>query len=78
MSSDEAPVQFDADTAMSVREEIPGFGHAIELRVYRCDGVLHLDWWYDTRRIESAVGGVARRAVPGALIELTREAIVGR
>ena len=28
-------VQFDADTAMPVREAIPGLGHAVELRVYR-------------------------------------------
>ena len=54
VSSDEAPVQFDADTAMPVREAIPGLGHAVELRVYRSAGVLHLDWWYDTRRVEPA------------------------
>ncbi|OOK83899.1 phthiocerol synthesis polyketide synthase type I PpsE domain protein [Mycobacterium kansasii] len=36
---------------MPVRETIPGLGHAIELRAYRSGGSLHLDWWYDTRRI---------------------------
>ena len=53
-SSDDAPVQFDSDTAMPVREAIPGLGHAVELRVYRSAGVLHLDWWYDSRRLEPA------------------------
>ena len=43
----------------------PGLGHAIELRVYRTAGVLHLDWWYDSRRLEPADGGIACRAVPG-------------
>ncbi|HET9875176.1 MAG TPA: hypothetical protein VFQ37_05350, partial [Mycobacterium sp.] len=33
---------------------IPGLGHPIELRAYRSAGVLHLDWWHDRRRIESA------------------------
>jgi phthiocerol/phenolphthiocerol synthesis type-I polyketide synthase E len=60
---------------MPVREAIPGLGHAIELRVYRSAGVLHLDWWYDTRRVEadtaqSFAGGFAK-----ALMELTREAL---
>ncbi len=36
--SDDAPVQFDADTAMPVRDAVPGLGHAIELRVYRSIG----------------------------------------
>ncbi len=76
VSSDEAPIQFDADTARSLREEIPGFGHAVELRAYRCDGVLHLDWWYDRRRIESSVAESLADGFSRALMELTREAIV--
>ena len=50
----EGPVQFDMDPAMPVREMLPGMGHAIELRVYRTSGLLHLDWWFDTRRLEPA------------------------
>ena len=76
MSSDEAPIQFDADTARSLREAIPGFGHAVELRAYRCDGVLHLDWWYDRRRIESTVAESLADGFSRALMELIREAIV--
>ncbi|MGB8207956.1 MAG: condensation domain-containing protein, partial [Mycobacterium sp.] len=75
LSSDDAPVQFDTDTAMPVRDPIPGLGHAIELRIYRASGALHLDWWHDTRRIDrvslqSLAGGFAE-ALPG----LVREAI---
>lgn len=73
--SDDAPVQLDTDTAMPVREAIPGLGHAVELRVYRSGGVLHLDWWYDTRRLgPTAVESLARQ-FPATLMELTREAL---
>jgi phthiocerol/phenolphthiocerol synthesis type-I polyketide synthase E len=73
--SDDAPVQFDADMAMPVREGIPGLGHAVELRVYRFAGALHLDWWYDTRRlgppaVESLVG-----QFQATLMDLTREVL---
>ena len=63
LSSGDAPIQFDTDTAMPVREAIPGLGHAVELRVYRSAGVLHLDWWYDTRRLEPALARIACRGV---------------
>ena len=73
--ADDAPVTLDTDTAMPVRETIPGLGHAVELRVYRAAGVLHLDWWYDSRRLgPTAVESLADR-FSTALIELTREAI---
>ena len=32
---EDVAVQFDSDTALPVREAIPGLGHAIELRVFR-------------------------------------------
>ncbi|RRR45514.1 acyltransferase domain-containing protein [Mycolicibacter terrae] len=74
-SAGDAPVQFDPDIAMPVREALPGLGHALELRAYRTAGVLHLDWWYDSRRIEESV---VRGIVDGfstAVMELVREAI---
>jgi phthiocerol/phenolphthiocerol synthesis type-I polyketide synthase E len=71
----DAPVQFDADTVMPVRETIPGLGHAIELRVYRAAGVLHLDWWYDSRRIDPARARTLADAFSSALMELTQEVI---
>jgi phthiocerol/phenolphthiocerol synthesis type-I polyketide synthase E len=75
LSSEDAPVQFDADNAMPVREAIPGLGHAVELRVYRSAGVLHLDWWYDTRRVEPAAAQSLADGFSIALIELIRQAI---
>jgi phthiocerol/phenolphthiocerol synthesis type-I polyketide synthase E len=73
--SDVLPVQFDADTAMPVRDAVPGLGHAIELRVYRLSGVLHLDWWYDTRRLGPTDMESIARQFSTALMELTREAL---
>ncbi|OBG80574.1 polyketide synthase [Mycobacterium sp. E3298] len=70
-----APVQFDSDAAMPVRDTIPGLGHAIELRVYRHSGVLHLDWWYDTRRVQGARAEALARRFPLALRELIGDAM---
>jgi phthiocerol/phenolphthiocerol synthesis type-I polyketide synthase E len=68
-------VQFDADTALSVRETIAGLGHAIELRAYRSSGVLHLDWWYDARRLRrETVEGLVQN-FPVTLTTLIHEAI---
>jgi phthiocerol/phenolphthiocerol synthesis type-I polyketide synthase E len=73
--SADAPVQLDADTAMPAREAVPGLGHAVELRVYRSAGVLHLDWWHDTRRLgPTAVESLARQ-FSATLMQLTREAV---
>jgi phthiocerol/phenolphthiocerol synthesis type-I polyketide synthase E len=74
-SSDDLPVQLDADTALSVREAIPGLGHALELRVYRSAGVLHLNWWYDTRKIESVTAQSLADGFTTAVMELIRAAI---
>jgi phthiocerol/phenolphthiocerol synthesis type-I polyketide synthase E len=73
--SPEAPVQFDSDLALPVREAVPGLGHAIELRVYRYSGALHVDWWYDTRRLGRTDVESLSRHFSTALLELTTEAI---
>ena len=75
LSSDDAPVQFDTDTESPVREAIPGLGHAVELRVYRSAGLLHLDWWYDARRIEPAAAESLADGFSSALMDLIQEAI---
>jgi phthiocerol/phenolphthiocerol synthesis type-I polyketide synthase E len=75
LPSGDAPVQLDSDTAMPARETIPGLGHAIELRVYRFAGALHVDWWYDTRRLTQAIVDALAQHFPRVLLELTREAI---
>ena len=74
VSSDDAPVQF-SDTALSVREAVPGLGHAVELRVYRSAGVLHLDWWYDARRVEGATVASLAGGFSSALMDLIQEAL---
>ncbi len=74
--SPEAPVRFDPDLALPVREAVPGLGHAIELRAYRHSGVLHVDWWYDTRRLSRADVESLSRHFSAALLELTAEAFI--
>jgi len=71
----DAPVQFDSDAAMPVRDTIPGLGHAIEFRVYRHSGVLHLDWWYDARRIQSARAQALAQRFPVAVRVLIQDAV---
>jgi phthiocerol/phenolphthiocerol synthesis type-I polyketide synthase E len=69
----DAPVQFDSDAALPVRDSIPGLGHAIELRVYRHSGVLHLDWWYDARRVSSARAEALAERLPATLRQLIQD-----
>ena len=71
----EGPVQLDMDAAMPAREMLPGLGHALELRVYRTAGLLHLDWWFDIRRLQPSEVKMLAEHFPVALTELTQEAI---
>jgi phthiocerol/phenolphthiocerol synthesis type-I polyketide synthase E len=71
----EGPVQLDMDAAMPAREMLPGLGHALELRVYRTAGLLHLDWWFDTRRLQRSEVETLADRFPVALTELTQEVI---
>jgi phthiocerol/phenolphthiocerol synthesis type-I polyketide synthase E len=73
--SDDAPVRFDTDTALPARAAVPGLGHAIELRVYRAAGQLHVDWWYDTRRLGRTDVESLSRQFGTALLELTRDTL---
>lgn len=72
---DDAPVRFDADTAMPIRDALPGLGHAIEVRVYRTAGVLHVDWWYDNRRLGPTDVESFARQYSAAILDVTREAL---
>ncbi|ORB29792.1 type I polyketide synthase [Mycolicibacterium parafortuitum] len=72
---DDAPVRFDADTAMPIRDALPGLGHALELRVYRSAGVLHVDWWYDNRRLGPTDVESFARQYSAAILDITREAL---
>jgi phthiocerol/phenolphthiocerol synthesis type-I polyketide synthase E len=60
---------------MPVRETIPGLGHALELRAYRSGDLLHLDWWYDTRRLESSAVESLARSLPNELDDLVAEVL---
>lgn len=53
----------------------PGLRHPLELRAYRADGLVQLDWWYDTRSFDSYTVEELTEQLPLALIELTSEAI---
>lgn len=72
---DDAPVRFDSDPGLPVREALPGLGHAIELRVYRYAGALHVDWWYDTRRLGRTDVESLSRHFATALSEMTTEVL---
>jgi phthiocerol/phenolphthiocerol synthesis type-I polyketide synthase E len=72
---DDVAVQFDSDTALPVREAVPGLGHAIEFRVYRSAGVLNLDWWHDTRRVDAATVQSLADGFSRTLLELIRDAL---
>lgn len=61
----------DAATPM---QELPGLGHPLELRVYRTAGLLHLDWWYDTDRLDRYTVEELAEQFPLALFEMTSDA----
>jgi hypothetical protein len=52
----------------------PGLRHALELRVYRADDLVQLDWWYDTRSFDAYTIEELAEQLPLAMIELTSEA----
>jgi hypothetical protein len=52
----------------------PGLRHALELRAYRADDLVQLDWWYDTRSFDAYTIEELSEQLPLALIELTSEA----
>lgn len=72
---EDAPIRFDSDTAMPIRDALPGLGHALELRVYRASGVLHLDWWYDNRRLGPTDVESFARHYSSALLDIVRDAV---
>jgi len=73
----DAAVQFDSDSERTVRETLPGLGHPLELRSYRHGGVLHVDWWYDGRRVPSGTAEALAEQFPAALMQLLGDALMG-
>jgi hypothetical protein len=53
----------------------PSLRHALELRVYRENDLVQLDWWYDTRSFDPYTVEELAEQLPLSLIELTSEAI---
>ena len=63
------------DGATPMYETPPGLGYALELRVYRTDGQLHLDWWYDSSRFDRYTVEELTEQFPFALFEMTSDAV---
>lgn len=73
----DAPVQFDDDTGLTVRETLPGLGHPLEIRAFRQGGVLHVDWWYDRRRVPADTVEALAGQFTTTLIALLDDAVAG-
>jgi phthiocerol/phenolphthiocerol synthesis type-I polyketide synthase E len=73
----DGPVQFDSDSELTVRQTLPGLGHPLELRAYRHGGVLHVDWWYDSRSVPAETVADLAEHFPATLMTLIDEAIAG-
>lgn len=71
---DQMPVQ-PVDTVTSVAGPVAGLGHALELRAYHTSDTLHLDWWYDTRRLTAADTAELAQTFAATLGELAAGAL---
>jgi hypothetical protein len=58
-----------------IQQTPPGMGHALEVRVYRTAGLVHVDWWYDTSRFEAYTVEELTEQFPLALYEMTSDAL---
>jgi hypothetical protein len=63
------------DGTTPMYETPPGLGYALELRVYRTDGLLRLDWWYDANRFDRYTVEELTEQFPFALFEMTSDAL---
>lgn len=63
------------EETVPVAETAPALGHALEVRVYRAAGDVHVDWWYDTARFEDYTVEELAEQFPLALIEMTSDAL---
>ena len=71
---DRRPRRLRTSCSPTARRRAGGCGHALELRAYRADGVVQLDWWFDARSFEAYTVEELAEQFPLALIELTSEA----
>jgi hypothetical protein len=63
------------EETVPVQETPPGLGHALEVRVFRAAGNVHIDWWYDTSRFDSYTIEELTEQFPRALVEMTSDAL---
>jgi phthiocerol/phenolphthiocerol synthesis type-I polyketide synthase E len=73
----DARVQLYDGAAELALGSLPGLGHPLELRAYRHGGVLHVDWWYDSRRVAGSTVEALAQQFPATLIGLIDEAVSG-
>ncbi len=73
----DAAVRFDSDSELTVREAVSGLGHPVELRAYRHGGVLHLDFWHDSRRVLGDTIEALAKEFPATLMQVIGEALRG-
>jgi hypothetical protein len=57
------------------RDVLPSLGHALEVRVSRTADSVHMDWWYDTRRLDPYTIEELTEQFPLALIDVTSDAL---
>lgn len=65
----------DSSVPVPVQEAPPGLGHALEMRVYRTQGLVHVDWWYDTSHFEPYTVEELAEQFPRSLYEMTTDAL---
>jgi hypothetical protein len=65
----------ESSVPVPVQETPPGLGHALELRVYRTQGLVQVDWWYDTSQFEPYTVEELVEQFPRALYEMTTDAL---
>lgn len=63
------------DDAEPVQDTPSALGHILEVRVYRTDGDVHIDWWYDTSRFAQHTVTELSEQFPLALYEMTSDAL---
>jgi hypothetical protein len=63
------------DESSTVEQTPPGLAHALEVRIYRTGGLVHVDWWYDTSRFERYTVEELTEQFPLALFEMTSDAL---
>ncbi|WP_422747448.1 hypothetical protein ACN27E_06200 [Mycobacterium sp. WMMD1722] len=62
-------------TTPACADEGPLAGYALEVRAYRDQNLMWLDWWFDSARFDAATVRELSEQFPFALIELTSEAL---